>query len=65
MDLSVDEQCWVVGTFYKKMDLKPSILKEISATVCTATLVLNRQVRCEPDFSSAHPASPGPSAPQG
>ena len=35
MDLKVDERCWVVGTFFKKMDLKPTILKEISATVCT------------------------------
>ncbi len=34
MDLKIDERCWVVGTFYKHMDLKPSILKEISASVC-------------------------------
>eukprot|EP00731_Ephydatia_muelleri_P028441 Em0020g85a len=31
VELKRGEMCWTLGTLYKKMDLKPSILKEISA----------------------------------
>ena len=33
VELKRGEMCWTLGTLYKKMDLKPSILKEISADV--------------------------------
>ena len=33
MELKVGERCCVIGTLFKKMDFKPSILKEISAVV--------------------------------
>ena len=34
------EKCCIVGTLFKKMDLKPSILKEISATVSQYHLIV-------------------------
>lgn len=33
VDVVVDERCCVIGTLFKKMELKPNILKEISANV--------------------------------
>lgn len=33
VDVVVDERCCIIGTLFKKMELKPNILKEISANV--------------------------------
>ena len=33
MEVVEDERCCIIGTLFKKMELKPSILKEVSATV--------------------------------
>jgi len=33
MELKEGERCCIIGTLFKKMDLRPTILKEISALV--------------------------------
>ena len=44
MELKRGEMCWTFGTLYKKMDLKPSILKEISADVGWLGCVMSADV---------------------
>lgn len=37
LDVRQGELCWVVGTLYMDMPLKPNILEDISKDVCHST----------------------------
>ena len=47
LDLKVEERCCIIGTLFKKMELKPNILKEISAMVGRHTYVYVHVHVCE------------------
>lgn len=45
LDVRQGELCWIVGTVYMEMDLKPNVLDDISKEVCTLRIKGTQRLR--------------------
>lgn len=55
LDVRQGELCWVVGTVYREMDLKPNVLDDISKEVRNLPLPIRFLWHAQPARSTGYP----------